>query len=327
MNLVVSPYHLTSRELPALAALLLAERVFTLVPAPASPFDEQSVHSAAMSPHYRRFMDSWRWCEELWREGVLSASVGGSTPVGDVMESCEVIDRTDRYADLRALMRPALFDSEHQYLTAVAIDLLRAGPDPGISIPIAAGLDRFAARHRLIVARPEPVSLVQRLESRASERKLAVAIPVLSQADAETILMAREELEAELCDLRAAIARALAGDSSLLMPSAEAYTRAFATARDELVRPRERGTARTVDAFVSIWFSEHARDAALHASVDAARSLAGAGRSVSSRAAEKTGARTAGRAGEPHAGLPVLREAMAGERVMSMYIRPMARKR
>lgn len=323
MNLVVSPYHLTSRELPALAALLLAERVFTLVPAPASPFDEESVQSAAMSPHYRRFMESWRWCEELWREGVLNASFAGSAPVGDVMESCAIIDRHENYADLRMLMRPTLFDSEHEYLTALSIDLLRAGPDPGISIPIAAGLDRFAARHRLIVARPEPVSLVQRLESHAAERKLAVAIPVLSQADAETLLMAREELETELAELRGAIAQALSGDASLLMASAEAYTRAFATARDELVRPRDRDSARTVDAFVSIWFSEHACDAALRASVDAARSLPGASKSgPSSRVGPG-----AGRSGKRDAALPVLREPMAGERVISMFVRPMARKR
>lgn len=323
MNLVVSPYHLTSRELPALAALLLAERVFTLVPAPASPFDEESVQSAAMSPHYRRFMESWRWCEELWREGVLNASCAGSAPVGDVMESCTIIDRHENYADLRMLMRPTLFDSEREYLTAVSIDLLRAGPDPGISIPIAAGLDRFAARHRLIVARPEPVSLVQRLESHAAERKLAVAIPVLSQADAETLLMAREELETELAELRGAIAQALSGDASVLRASAEAYTRAFATAREELVRPRDRDSARTVDAFVSIWFSEHACDAALRASVDAARSLSGESKSgPSSRVGPG-----AGRSGKRDATLPVLREPMAGERVISMFVRPMARKR
>lgn len=327
MNLVVSPYHLTSRELPALAALLLAERVFTLVPAPASPFDEVSVQSAAMSPHYRRFMESWRWCEELWREGVLNASFAGSAPVGDVMESCAIIDRHERYADLRMLMRPTLFDSEHEYLTAISIDLLRAGPDPGISIPIAAGLDRFAARHRLIVARPEPASLVQRLEARAAERKLAIAIPVLSQADAETLLMAREELETELGELRVAIARALSGDASLLMASAEAYTRAFATARDELVRPRDRDSARTVDAFVSIWFGEHACDAALRASVDAARSLSGASGSAVPRGARHGAGGGDERRGGKDATLPVLREPLAGERVISMFVRPMARRR
>lgn len=314
MHLVVSPYHLTSRELPAMAALLLGERVFTLVPAPASPFDPASVRSAALSPHYRRFVESWRWCEELWREGVLNAELRGSGPIGDVMESCAVIDRHANYAELRTLMRPALFDSEHEYLSAVAIDLLRAGPDPGISIPIAAGLDRFASRHRLVVARPEPVSLVQRLESRASDRRAGIAIPVLTQADAETLLMAREELEAELSDLRSAIASALSGDSSPLLPTAEAYTRAFSTARDQLVHPRDRDSTRTVDAFVSIWFAEHDCDAALRASVDAARSLPGA-------------RRVAERASKRDAALPVLREPRAGERVISMYVRPMARRR
>lgn len=323
MNLVVSPYHLTSRELPSMAALLLAERVFTLVPAPASPFDQESVQAAAESPHYRRFMESWRWCEELWREGVLNATFAGSAPVGDVMESCAIIDRHESYTDLRTLMRPTLFDSEHEYLTALSIDLLRAGPDPGISIPIAAGLDRFAARHRLIVARPEPVSLVQRLESRTAQRKLAIAIPVLSQADAQTVLMAREELETELAELRGAIALALSGDSSQLMPTAEEYTRAFATARDELVRPRDRDAERTIDAFVSIWFSEHACDAALRASVDAARSLTTAGKAGRLGGDE----RGVGSGKKRGATLPVLREPMAGERVISMFVRSMARRR
>lgn len=323
MNLVVSPYHLTSRELPTMAALLLAERVFTLVPAPTSPFDEESVHAASMSPHYRRFMESWRWCEELWREGVLNASFAGSAPVGDVMESCAIIDRHDHYADLRTLMRPTLFDSEHEYLTALSIDLLRAGPDPGISIPIAAGLDRFAARHRLIVARPEPVSLVQRLESRAAERKAAIAIPVLSQADAETVLTARDELETELAELRAAITLALSGDASHLMPSAQAYTRAFAIVRDDLVRPRDPDAPRTIDAFVSMWFGEHACDTALRASVDAARSLSSSGK----MGRPGVDGRTAGREKNRETTLPVLREPMAGDRVISMFVRSMARRR
>lgn len=325
MNLIVSPYHLTTRELPAIASLLLGERVFTFVPAPASPFDPGSVHSAASSVHYRRFMESWRWCEVLWREGVLNADVAGHGPVEDVMESCSIIDRHDRYADLRALMRPTLFDSEHEYLTAVAADLLRAGPDPGISIPIAAGLDRYAARHRLVVARPEPVSLVQRLEARSAERRAAFAIPVLTRAGAEAILAARDELAGELADLRAALAGALAGDSSQLMPAAESYTRAFATAREELLRPRDADADRTVEAFVTIWFAEHPCDAALRASVDAARSIKAA---PARRTPQRDGVRAASDAArmDRATSLPVLREPAAGERVVSMFVRPMARK-
>lgn len=74
MNVVVSPYHLTTREAPAMASLLLAERVVTLLPA---SLESDSVHAAKRaaerSPWYTRFMETWGWTAPLWDEGVISS--------------------------------------------------------------------------------------------------------------------------------------------------------------------------------------------------------------------------------------------------------------
>ena len=166
MDVAVSPYHLTTREAPAMAALLLADRVFTMLP---TPLDEQGAESAQGAtcrvPEYLAFMKSWAWTAPLWKRGVIFASFNGEPSIAEMHDVSARISEVDDLAPLRPFLRTALYEDERSYLGAVAADMLKGGPDPGISVPVSAGIDRFATRHGLIVARSNPTSIVQLAEA------------------------------------------------------------------------------------------------------------------------------------------------------------------
>lgn len=204
MLAAVSPYHLTTREPPALAALLLARACLTYLPAPVGGRSPDALRdSLRRSASYRALLDGWAWCEALWREGVISAVHDGQAVDDDIRRLAHALADGDTLAPL---MHAGLFDDPARALDAVARDLLRAGADPAISIPVLAGLDAFAARHALVAMRPAPTSVAQRAEARLARRVFAVALPILTQADGETILEARRVLGEPLADLRDALA-------------------------------------------------------------------------------------------------------------------------
>jgi hypothetical protein len=130
----------------------------------------------------------------LWRAGVLSSHVAGDSPVGDMFDVGQKIAAEDALGPLRQFTNEGLYDDERTYLGALAADLLKGGPDPGISVPLAAGLDRFAARHGMVIARSAPVSLAQRAEAGLATSTHALVVPILVQASAERLLYVREVL-------------------------------------------------------------------------------------------------------------------------------------
>ncbi|QKK09619.1 MAG: hypothetical protein HND58_16560 [Planctomycetota bacterium] len=75
MFAAISPYHLTTREPPAMAALLLAERSVTFMPSPRGTREEIE-QAAAESPEYVRFMETWAWSMPLWKDGLLGSAAG-----------------------------------------------------------------------------------------------------------------------------------------------------------------------------------------------------------------------------------------------------------
>ena len=163
MRIAVSPYHLTTKEPAATAAFLLAGSVVTMLPAPFNGNRRHAEELSARIPKYLDFIQSWRWTVPLWNAGVVSAAVGDQDAVEDVRAICARIADDARFSPLRPLMRPELFDTEESYLESVARDLLKAGPDPAITVPVAAGMDRFSIRCGLVPARSDPLSVVQRL--------------------------------------------------------------------------------------------------------------------------------------------------------------------
>ena len=208
MDALVSPYHFTTREAPVMAAVLLADRVYTLLPSPQGADSGSARMAADRVPEYLDMMRSWRWSQPLWEAGVVLPSVDElASPAAEMASAWKRLTTDPACAALGPLMRLDLFGSEDDYLQAVARDVLRAGPDPGVSVPVMLGLDRYAARHALTVVRPEPSSVVQKAEQRLSVRRdrLALVVPVLLQADADSIVIARDMLEPELEALRAAM--------------------------------------------------------------------------------------------------------------------------
>jgi len=288
MIVAVSPYHLTTREPPAMAALLLAERILTMLPAPLTGGGAAAaLEAASKSPKYRKFVESWHWLMPLWAAGVLTSRFEGEDIGDDVRRACERIDRDGSLARLRPFMRPGLFDDERVYLDAVAGDVLKGGPDPGICVPVSAGLDRFAARHDLIAMRAHPVSVAQQAEARMGVRLFAIGVPVIMQASGGRMLEARERLSGSLSALRSAMVAIVRASGaredrshtaaelkSDLEEAARGYSEEFERHREALLA-REEGEPRVIDATVTLMGVRLPVDSVLRSSVTAARVMVG----------------------------------------------------
>lgn len=331
MIVSVSPYHLTTREPPAMAGLLLGDEVVTMLPAPLTGGGPAAaLEAASRSPRYRQFVESWHWLMPLWKAGVLSSRVAGEDIGDDVRRACERIDRDGSLTGLRPFMRPGLFEDEKMYLDAVASDVLKGGPDPGICVPVSAGLDRFSARHDLLVMRAHPTSVAQQAEARMGARLLAIGIPILMQAGGEQLLEARARLEEPLTALRRAItaisrasaeqrdrSRTEAELQSDLNDAARTYSERFEAQRDHLLKAID-GEPRVIDATVTVLGVRLPVDSVLRSSATAARVMVGA-----------PGPR--GRESKDQPALPALWEPGDGGAVVALIVKklgtPQGRKR
>ncbi|MBA4027818.1 MAG: hypothetical protein C0475_01495 [Planctomyces sp.] len=298
MRVVASPYHLTSRELPAMAGLLLADEAVTLLPTQsrASALDPESVRAAFVThPRYLRLLESWRWSGPLWRDGLVRATRSPSDPADpadDARDACLRIDAEPHFAPLRRFLRRDWFAHDGRHLDTLCADLLKGGPDPGVSIPIATGLDAFAARHAMSVLRlagGAAGSVARRAEELIAPPVFTVSIPVLARADGHTLLQLRAELDRELRRLRGAIDAALtcaphpSPAQPLPAPPARAliagvraaaaeYARAFGDVRGAYVGRDDEHHERITDAWVTLTARRAPDDAALWASLAAMRS-------------------------------------------------------
>ncbi|MFG0305343.1 MAG: hypothetical protein ACF8Q5_03920 [Phycisphaerales bacterium JB040] len=283
MLLALSPYHLTSREPAAMAALTLADRVVTLIPTPAAMGDAVAVRAAAeRSARFVELLETWRWSTPLWDADLVASAFEDEDARADVERVISELDTDPALADLQRMFPPrarshAGETAEESILNAIARDLLRAGPNPAISIPVAAGLDRFAARHDLIAVRAAGPSLAQVAESRLATRLFRIAIPVLTQASAERLLEARASLLAPLENLRDALNEAIVGIEQHHARTAGAeYTDAFEAEREALLRPETDDTMPRVRAdTVVIEGVRLPPDAVLASSLTAARKARG----------------------------------------------------
>lgn len=304
MIVAVNPYHLTTREAPAMASALLARRVVTLLPAPGGRTGAEGI------PSYVEFTRSWQWSLPLWRAGVLSADLGGDGPAGDMLAVHDTIRREDEYGCLRAFLQDDVCDDERAYLSRLAADLLRAGPHPGFAIPVAAAVDRFAGRHRVLVARPVATSLAQRAEEPLCSPVFTVMVPLLVQADAERILHARAVMDDALQPLRDSMEDLGACDDpsagvAEVKAAASEYAALFERRRAEVLDGHEDDDVRVIDTPVTISGVLHGVDVVLRSSARAAGSVA---RPRDARGAALT---------SPH----------AGGRVLSLVIKPLGARR
>jgi len=325
MDVVISPYHLTTREPPVMAALLLADRALTLMPAPAERASVGDVRRAVeRAPRYYEFMESWSWSMPLWRKGII-ATAPGIDAAAPMRESLERVRASEHFAPLQEFMREGLFASEDHFLELVARDVLRGGPDPGISIPVCAGLDAFASDEAMIVVRAAPTSLAQRAESRLARRAFSIVVPIMLQAPARRVLDARELLAQPLDRLRRELAEAFPratarpgatprghADAGGLSAAACELAEAFDDHRDLICEPVDEDV-KVIAGLVSITGVILPADAVLRSSLAAARSLSGArGRSPNGAA-------------PPSTRLPAVRDRLAEQSVMTLIVRALDR--
>lgn len=336
MILVVSPYHVTTREAPVMAALLLGERVVTMTPAPLTGSRRERAEAAATRvPPYLSLLRSWEWTVPLWEAGVLSSSFEGHDPVADVRLACRRIDLDGRYAALRPLMRPGLFDTDDGYLDSVSRDLLKGGPDPAICVPVSAAMDRFALTHGLAPVRSEAVSVAQKSEEKLGGRAFTVVLPVLVQGGAGHLLAARRVLSDELAGLVRAIdaergapeistggharprvnAASKPAPSATLAHAARHYAQAFEGNWDGIARAGTVGDdeTRAVAGMVAITGLRLPYDAVLASSVSAFE--AAAGRSLN------------GSHATPPAAALAERDALEGRTFVSLVVRVLGARR
>ena len=175
--------HTTSprAEPPAIVALQLARQAVTMLPAPVDRADlSEAHHAAGRVPAYLAFMKSWTWTAPLWRADVLAAEVEGQSAVGDMHEVFTQIARDEHLAPLRRFMHDGLLEDERNYLSALAADVLKGGPDPGISVPVMAGLTTALppTPPRAGGAPHQPTSVIQ-----VTEARLGVALNAVALAD------------------------------------------------------------------------------------------------------------------------------------------------
>lgn len=278
---VISPYHLTTREPAAMVNLQLAERAVTLLLAPIAERAGVAVaydtvrREAERSPAYRRFMRSWEWAQALFREDVIGSVHAGEDPVDDVRAACARLASDEMLAPLRRYAHPDLFADDRAYLNAASADVVKAGPDPGVSIPIMAGLDVFAETHALVVARSAPSSLAQKAEARLGRRVFRFTVPAVLQGSADRVLLVR----ALLADERAGLGRAITATfergsdefiGEEIRREARRYAEAFERERDEILSPpsrHEQDEVRVVVGEVSVVGVEMPTDAVLRSSV------------------------------------------------------------
>lgn len=314
----LSPYHLSSREAPAMASLLLADQVFTLRPGHASGAARVASRASAS---YRDLMRSWSWSEDLWREGVLSSEFDGEAALDDVRHIHETIAADDRFTPLRTFLHEDLLDEERRYLEALAADVLKGGPDPGISVPIVAGLDRFAGRHGLTVARAHPTSIAEKSEWAIAADRIAIGIPIFLQADAERLLLARALLLDVLKPLRIALAARSRGATpeadQAVHFAAEKYAAAFDNRRTDLFDHSSTDEVRAVEGAVTVSCFRLPADAVLTSSLSAFEALRGP---VSRRNSPRSESRSVTE--QPQPGLVL----SAGAPIAAIAFKPLGRR-
>ncbi len=319
---VLSPYHLTTREPPAMAALSIADEVVTFLPTLAERTDRDEAERAARDePAYLDMIESWQWSMPLWEAGLLSMGDSEASPDAQIRRVSEQIRADDRFAALRPLM-PARALDEDRVMRNVARDVLRGGPDPAVSVPVAAGLDRFAVLRNGYVMRSAAASVAQRAESRMTDKLFALAIPVLLQASAGRIARLRTGLKEPRQMLALALddaSRAVAAGepaeaSSGWRALSSQWAACFNDHRAQLTEPcDDEDGLHVIEGMLSIEGVSLPMDAVLRSSVAALRAVSHP-RAVSAPTQASTSV------------LPAIHDPLEGLRVFSLVCRVVGRR-
>lgn len=160
-------------------------------------------------------------------------------------------------------------------LDELSSDVLRGGPNPAMTIPIAAAMDRFAAEQGVVVVRAAAASIAQRAEASLGKKVFSCAVPVLLSADGVRLAKARALLREALDDLRSATVQAFAmRNTAGVGEAARAYTRAFLETPGVVEGDDDEGR-RVRWGYVSVVGAEMPGDCVLRSSKAAVRTMRG----------------------------------------------------
>lgn len=208
MDLIISPYDISARSPAAMAAPLLAwpsGSVLTLRPEPLEGAERGAVSRAAAGVvGMARFLDSWRWTAGLWREGVLRARTERAEPIEAVRALCARIANEPHLAPLRPVVSAELFDDSESYLNALLRDLDRGGGDPKVTLPVQAGLEALAASLGVPVVRTHRPAV---RPAAVGAPLFSFSLPMLAEADGDSVLELLHTTEPELAALDGALSR------------------------------------------------------------------------------------------------------------------------
>ncbi len=254
-----------------MVALQIADRVATLLPEPARLASAADLRRAArMAPQYQTLLDEFEWLTPLWREGVVAGDLEGRSALGAVREALARVEREEPWGALRRFIDVDRFTGDVRALDALAGDILRAGPDPAMAIPMAAGLDAFALAGGALAARGPAESLAQRAELAMGRLCAQIAIPAVVQGEASVLLRVRDLLDDRRIELVDAMEDAFEGDATPLRRAASAYTDAFEAMRDRIERVDDPDDVMVRVEQVTIRAVRLPEDAVLRSSVQAA---------------------------------------------------------
>lgn len=274
-----------------MAAMLLAGRALTYLPRSLEPAGA-SRDAAIGSPGFRRVMSAVAWATPMIESGVLATSMDGEDAAGDFADARQRIEDDPGLAPLRRFVETRPDPDPGRAVERLARDLTRSGPDPSISVPLAAALDAMAERHAYAVVRVDGPSLAQRAERAREHTLFACSVPVLVQASTERVLETRRRLERELDEFRRAIESCTdgLGDEGLVREAGAAYADAYDRERPHIERLEDDpDDPLTRSAEIVLTGVAHTPDHALSCSALAARrvskrgTLGEAGQSLTAR--------------------------------------------
>lgn len=281
LGMCLSPYHVSTREAPAMLALTLGSSVTTLLPEPvAGPGRDAFADAAERSPRLVRLLESWRWCGPLWTAGIISGSADKESAWSRVGALYERIAADRAVAPLRGLtgsIERLKREDEYKALDALVGDILKGGPDPGVNVPFTAALDEFAGDHNLTAVRGAMLSVAQRAEAVMARRVCSFSMPILLRAGGGRLLMLRNELESSLNAIRAAVAHAFgaaeASSALTISEAARAYAREFTAWAEEGARGDDENDQRITWGYVGVACVTLPRDAALRSALAVVRTM------------------------------------------------------
>ncbi len=286
MRFVISPYHLTRRDPAAMAAMLLARDVVTLLPTTReSTTAREAFSKAGRVQTFREFMRAWAWSEPLWINGVVTPAHSRHSPLDELLSVGNKITSDPTLEPLRRFTPDQFYEDDERFVGALAADLLKGGADPGVCVAVAAAMDRFAARHALTAVRGIANSLVERRELRESISGGSMIVPIFVQASAQRILHAREVLSDvlqawwdadEVAHLENASPWALPAPMRLTSTRQQvaAYAAAFEARRDELFEGASDDDVRAIEGAATVTWLTFRSDNSLRCSLDAMMELA-----------------------------------------------------